>query len=326
MSTSTQVDTRTCVSCTGPIGFGGRLTGKRFCGSCWNTAGATLVDFQKTAPTVLAQQGTNSRRWSTLLTQLNAARIPLDYALSLVRTDCETFLERLLTNILSGRVTQREVNVFNHIADSLHVQGDTRARMAWRINRGLCLTNIADGSLPNITTPDGVILQSGERLHLDVPARYRLVRASGNRVIIPGRLLVSNTKFRFVGEGNGWELGLGKIIGVDRFTDAFDIQATQKRGSGRYFVDDGVLVAAVINLALRIASRQHVPTVKGTRAIPQAVKTAVWQRDGGQCVQCGSRTQLEYDHDIPWSKGGASSVDNLRLLCRPCNSKKGNRI
>jgi 5-methylcytosine-specific restriction endonuclease McrA len=32
------------------------------------------------------------------------------------------------------------------------------------------------------------------------------------------------------------------------------------------------------------------------------------------------------DHIIPVSRGGTNDVDNLRLLCRSCNSKKGARL
>nr|WP_245722161.1 HNH endonuclease signature motif containing protein [Nocardia crassostreae] len=29
---------------------------------------------------------------------------------------------------------------------------------------------------------------------------------------------------------------------------------------------------------------------------------------------------------MPWSQGGATSVDNLQILCRKCNLEKGARI
>lgn len=34
--------------------------------------------------------------------------------------------------------------------------------------------------------------------------------------------------------------------------------------------------------------------------------------------------QLTLDHLIPKSKGGTNSQENLRLACKPCNSKRGN--
>lgn len=60
--------------------------------------------------------------------------------------------------------------------------------------------------------------------------------------------------------------------------------------------------------------------------ITEAVRIHVWQRDRGECVLCGSRENLEYDHIIPFSKGGSSTARNLQLLCEACNRKKSDRI
>jgi len=60
--------------------------------------------------------------------------------------------------------------------------------------------------------------------------------------------------------------------------------------------------------------------------IPEAVRHAVWRRDEGRCVECGSNENLEYDHIIPFSKGGSSTERNIQLLCESCNRKKGANI
>ena len=63
---------------------------------------------------------------------------------------------------------------------------------------------------------------------------------------------------------------------------------------------------------------------KGQRKpVPREVKVAVWQRDKGRCVECGSREELEFDHMIPLSKGGANTERNLQLRCASCNREKG---
>lgn len=60
--------------------------------------------------------------------------------------------------------------------------------------------------------------------------------------------------------------------------------------------------------------------------IPEAIRSEVWRRDGGRCVQCASKQNLQFDHIIPVSQGGATSVANLQLLCQPCNGAKGKKI
>ncbi len=60
--------------------------------------------------------------------------------------------------------------------------------------------------------------------------------------------------------------------------------------------------------------------------IPQDIMDKVWNRDGGKCVKCGSKENLEFDHIIPFSKGGATTYRNLQLLCKKCNLKKLDNI
>jgi hypothetical protein len=68
------------------------------------------------------------------------------------------------------------------------------------------------------------------------------------------------------------------------------------------------------------------PTSPRREAISARVRREVWNRDGGRCVDCGSREHLEYDHIIPVSRGGANTARNIELRCEPCNRKKGAQI
>ena len=61
-------------------------------------------------------------------------------------------------------------------------------------------------------------------------------------------------------------------------------------------------------------------------AIASSVRTEVWRRDGGQCVRCGSRDRLEFDHIIPVARGGSSTARNIELLCELCNRLKAASI
>ena len=57
--------------------------------------------------------------------------------------------------------------------------------------------------------------------------------------------------------------------------------------------------------------------------IPNHVRTGVAARDGGSCVFCGQRVDLHLDHVVPHSLGGGDGSDNLRLLCRFHNLRRG---
>jgi len=64
-----------------------------------------------------------------------------------------------------------------------------------------------------------------------------------------------------------------------------------------------------------------------SRVIPSAVKFEVWKRDKGCCVLCGSTSNLHFDHELPFSKGGSSVLAaNIRILCAKHNLSKSDKI
>ena len=68
------------------------------------------------------------------------------------------------------------------------------------------------------------------------------------------------------------------------------------------------------------------PLKHRSRYIPKWIRLRVWDRDKGRCVKCGNYKNLQFDHIIPISKGGASTIENLQILCSKCNGKKYNKI
>lgn len=59
------------------------------------------------------------------------------------------------------------------------------------------------------------------------------------------------------------------------------------------------------------------------------LKVQVLMRDGNRCRICGVECSdglhnIHFDHIIPWSKGGETTLENLQVLCSACNEAKGN--
>ena len=72
---------------------------------------------------------------------------------------------------------------------------------------------------------------------------------------------------------------------------------------------------------------------RGRRHIPEAVRRAVWRRDGGTCcyqdpltgVTCGSTHLVQIDHIVPVAQGGTDDIANLRLRCMVHNRRRDPR-
>lgn len=64
-----------------------------------------------------------------------------------------------------------------------------------------------------------------------------------------------------------------------------------------------------------------------TRQIPGKVKLAVFKRDHGECVKCGAKDNLHFDHVLPYSRGGTSlKEENIQLLCARHNLSKSAKL
>ncbi len=92
---------------------------------------------------------------------------------------------------------------------------------------------------------------------------------------------------------------------------------------------DGDDVVCTVRWALRVP---RVLRLVHYDRLPRAIVTLshrnVMLRDQFTCQYCGSapaHNELNIDHVIPRSQGGADSWENLVTACRPCNLRKGGR-
>jgi 5-methylcytosine-specific restriction endonuclease McrA len=108
---------------------------------------------------------------------------------------------------------------------------------------------------------------------------------------------------------------------------------------GFWWDDDGLDVEDVKALVLQRKRRQE-QKLQSARSlmraeengrptrtpVPTELRRAVFERDGGCCVECGGRFDLQYDHILPVAHGGATTLENLQLLCADCNRGKSDSI
>jgi 5-methylcytosine-specific restriction endonuclease McrA len=116
-----------------------------------------------------------------------------------------------------------------------------------------------------------------------------------------------------------------------------------RRGQGHVrpgATKEQVIEAALDLLLERQASRraevkrpQKKPRPSKSEHVTAAVKRAVWARDEGKCRWpvdsggiCGSTTRLEIDHVVPRGRGGESTVENCRLVCRVHNQYAARQV
>lgn len=102
-----------------------------------------------------------------------------------------------------------------------------------------------------------------------------------------------------------------------------------------------VLHRALAQLVERLEKQKYATTQRPrqaraqksvSRSVPAAVRRAVRERDGDRCTfvsegghRCESRTRLEFDHVVPFARGGAATVEGIRLRCRTHNQYEAER-
>lgn len=66
-----------------------------------------------------------------------------------------------------------------------------------------------------------------------------------------------------------------------------------------------------------------------SRSVPPSWRGEILEKFGYKCARCGCNLRgqdYHMDHKVPFTRGGATTKENLQPLCPPCNLSKGNRL
>lgn len=105
-------------------------------------------------------------------------------------------------------------------------------------------------------------------------------------------------------------------------TKLLRVRHLEDDGSGLFHFRDLGHIAA---LDSRESATLH-PVRIAWQALTHKLRPLILDRDNYTCQACGRRDgPLEIDHIVPIARGGTNDTRNLRVLCLPCNRRKGAR-
>jgi len=87
-------------------------------------------------------------------------------------------------------------------------------------------------------------------------------------------------------------------------------------------LNTGANIADLDTFVQSYSNKNNFNRISRSRTITREVMEEVFIRDKGKCQVCGSSENLEFDHVLPFSKGGNNTSNNIQLLCFECNRKK----
>lgn len=153
------------------------------------------------------------------------------------------------------------------------------------------------------------------------------LKPSRSRINIPNEELFANIEHIWLTLGRQ-----PKYSDIQKPLSLFSVGTYEQRfGSWYNALDAFVLYMSEEESTIKPNVRINKDGIKHTtKREPSArLKVQVLMRDGNRCRLCGVECNdglhnIHFDHIIPWSKGGETTLENLQVLCSDCNLAKGN--
>jgi len=246
---------------------------------------------------------------------------------------CHGMARNFVSHVLADAVSDGDITADEEKAllryVSLFKLVEMKEMISLTVSRVRAIRDLRNNKLPKPITDGGVHwLASGEAIY----AATQGARASFKPGAPPpiGKFYVTSERISFISEIKPVEYRLANVRDAGHSgANALKI-VTAKKGLDTFFIPDADITAEIINclnrLNNRTASTPADDSLSQRKRIPKEVRSAVWIRDSGLCVECGADDYLEFDHVIPVSKGGSNTEQNIQLLCRRCNVTKSDRI
>lgn len=270
--------------------------------------------------------------WQTIVAQSERLGMPRAKLYSVLARLAERHIEQVFADAAADAAlsTQEEATLewlLNELPVSPHFLQYAREQIA----EVKLFASIAAGRLPSINALPQFELKSGEIAHFSSPVTYSKVkfrRGEPHADVSVGQIVITDHRAIFTSPMAAFTLSHRKVLASNSSRAGIEIQSSGK-GAGFYdFGNANRLGTAIFQVAIKKANQTIVEKNEGfsNRHIPRDVRQRVFQKYGGQCVECGATSYIEFDHIIPVAKGGSNSDGNIQLLCRGCNLKKSDFI
>jgi hypothetical protein len=287
------------------------------------------IEAYKTLFRKFAESGiSNAKELEELLRLSRSTGLSPEKAATVSQKEAKELYRRTVTIICQdGIITEEEENIIEKLENLLQLPKDMLEPYGRQIIRIKELSQIRRGKLPFIDHDGSFYLKSTELCHWFSYCKFQYQTRNGMKELY-GKLIVTDRRIIFTAPERSIEFQIKKIINVGLLNNSVVLELSSTKGQGWYYVNDSEKLEIIIEALIRrtnylLAERLDKAQ---TRHIPDDVKIKVWHRDGGKCVKCGAAEYLEYDHIIPFSRGGASTENNVQLLCRKCNLSKRDEL
>jgi 5-methylcytosine-specific restriction endonuclease McrA len=270
------------------------------------------LGFSEDAAYKRIQAGRAARRFPRLFVDVAEGRLHLSAVCLLAPHLTEANLDELVAMATHRSKAQIEVGLASRVAPSTAAAPAPRARVTVVHPRPAKAASdrLARGQvdLPLVPAGPGAADEPAPG-QVDVPARFVVQIPIGE---------ATHAKLRRVQDLLGHAVPSGDLAEVlDRALDALLARLEARK-----------------HAAVRQPRSRPVAGIpKRSRSIPASVRREVWARDEARCTftseagrRCDARRGLEFDHVIPFARGGESTVDGLRLRCRAHNQYEAERV